>query len=251
MAANKFRMNHFMNLCKATRLLLIMGTLLLVACSEDDETVQPEPDYSKVYLVKKKTLDTESMHNQFHQAWEYEYDTAGKILKTIYTNPGGTLVCDYSYIDPNSITIFVSSTYGITDTVRLRLNTRGLVVSHYKPAEKYVYKYQYDEEGYCTLSQTYKYGVDTSDIIELVYTSINKYTNGNLVEKIRNPGGDLKYSYHEDKVNTLGYYNFGETFWGKSSKNLAKEEGMTDEFDSAQRLVKRYRENTVYGYEYY
>lgn len=112
----------------------------------------------------------------------------------------------------------------------------GLVVTEHVPKYKFIRRIKYNEEGYRIYDKYGKYVTDTSDIS---WTSENRYS---IID------GNYDRPHYDDKINTLGYVNFGMPYYGKSSKNLEKTINSTDKFDSLQRLV--YRRNSDFGEEY-
>ena len=63
--------------------------------------------------------------------------------------------------------------------------------------------------------------------------------------------------FNTDKLNTIGYYNLGISFYGKSNKNLVKKatygtdfDSYTYEYDSKGRVIKEIVSKTTRGTSY-
>lgn len=253
MAANKFRMNHFMNLCKATRLLLIMGTLLLVACSKEEDL--PELDYSKVYLLKQQISEGEIYINSHIKStfnYYYVYDSSDRIIRYVKSYPIGADTFNYIYSDSTAIMVYGSGNWQTTDTVVMMLNKKGLVVSENNITFNQFTKYRYDQDGHCVFSESYSYSTDTGSISVPYQTKTYIYDGGNLVKEVSGKGETIDYLYYKDKVNTIGNANKGMPFRGKSSQNLEQIRDAVDYFDTLNRLKTRYTASSWdYEYRYY
>ncbi|HLN52676.1 MAG TPA: hypothetical protein VK212_03140 [Lentimicrobium sp.] len=225
---------------------------MMVACTEDEKI---EPDYTKVYHVKKKSIESVSQGITAQQYYNYEYSENGKITKVTWDNPFGRDIYEYLYNGAASITIIHSSDYNSGDTTLLGLNGSGLVVSMDNQQQKRITRYRYDGQGYCVYSKYSEYGADTSDIVQVIETAEFTYIDGNLILEKRvyneNMQGSIQNYYYKDKINIAGNSNTGMDFFGKSSKNLLKTAAAVDEFDAEGRLTKRSEGETIYTYEYY
>jgi hypothetical protein len=102
-------------------------------------------------------------------------------------------------------------------------------------------------------------------MIKVIYnnndTITYNYDNiGNLISTVSN-GYTTNYEYYTDKINTIGYYNWGIYFLGKDSKNLIKSAiqntyttNFNYTFDSNNRVSKKreitsnYQNTTTYTY---
>lgn len=225
-----------------------LGSIMMTGCQKDKD---PEPDYSKVYLLKEM-IDEGDTHimgfiSYYHT---YEYDSLGRIIKYYWKFPAGVDTTTYVYNDSTSITVTRSGNY-LNYTDVLELNENGLVVSENKLNINLITRYVYNSDGYRILSKSYSYGVDTSDITSQINIKTYTYSNGNLIRVESESGYKEEYSYYSNKVNTLGYRNKGMAFYGKSSKNLAIDKDATDQFDAENRLIKRSLTDWSYEYEYY
>lgn len=211
--------------------------MLLANCAKEDD--KPELDYSKVYLVKNKIVNGDFSDVVYH----YEYDTNGKLSYYTITPPSDySLIVEhhnYQYVSSSLIYEIHSNEYSIPDTTILELNEMGLVVTEHKPKIKFIRRIKYNDEGYRIYDKYGRYVTDTSDI---TWTSENRY---------RVIDGNYDQPHYDDKINTLGYVNFGMPYYGKSSKNLEKKINSTDTFDSLQRLSSRRNNDFSEEYSYY
>ena len=224
----------------------------LTGCTKEEKT---EPDYTKVYLIKKKTVLSVSRDVPLEQYYNYEYSEGGDIIKITLDSPLGKDNFDYTHTGSNMIRLIHSSDYSNPDTTYIELNSNGQAVSLVNIQQKRITRYTYDSQGYCTNTKYSAYGADTSDILEEIERATFTYLDGNLLLEKRvynNTGiGSIQNYYYKDKINIAGYANMGMGFFGKSSKNLLKPANVTDEFDAEGRLTKRTESELVTTYEYY
>ncbi len=221
--------------------------IFLTACSKEDDKV--EPDYSKVYKLKKVISQ-----GQYYLTDNYEYDSTGRIERFISTTPGGNDTILYTYTDSTLVTVITSGAYcPVPDTSILFLDKRGLVITRDHIGHNSISRYSYDEAGYCILIRYFSYEADTSDITQAVTTWTFIYHDGNMIKETASYGYSKEFSYYEDKVNTFGNHNKGMPYMGKSSKNLEKIGNVTDTFDQENRLkIRNFNAaGVVEEYEYY
>jgi hypothetical protein len=80
----------------------------------------------------------------------------------------------------------------------------------------------YNEKGFLVESQSFSF----NDLNRVNSTMKYEILNNNVVKQVQeNAGKDytlMTYTYYEDKKNTIGSENFGETWQGRSSDNLVK-----------------------------
>ncbi len=229
----------------------VFSISLLTACEKEEKT---EPDYTKVSLIKKKTIEDVSRDVAATHVYNYEYAENGNVKKITWINANGTDIFDYVYTGSNSISVIHSNDYSVPDTTIIELSN-GLVVSLVNIQQKRITRYKYDGQGYCTNTKYSAYGADTSDILEEIERASFSYVDGNLILEKRvynnNSIGSIQNYYYKDKINIAGYANTGMKFFGKSSKNLLKPGNVTDEFDAEGRLTKRTDSQQITSYEFY
>lgn len=232
---------------------IALSGILLTACSKEKEELV-EPDYSILHKLKKVIIEgRNSLHIDYYLTYNYEYDSAGRIVRYVYTTPGGNDTTTYIYTDSTLVTSIRRGAYNTNPLISVfNLNSDGLAITKNEITNKIIHRYSYDEDTHCVLKRSFSYGVDTSDISLPGLTETYLYINGNKVKYTHN-GYLEEFSYYKDKINTLGNYNIGMTFMGKSSKNLQKVEDVTDAFDEENRLIKRTSQNynNYEAYEYY
>jgi hypothetical protein len=240
-------MKHVVNI-------LVLGFILISFsnCSKDKESNEVSSALPKV--PKIKTKEEKSSFSSITYSYNYEYDSYGRLIKEYRSKTGiknyQIVTCIYPSL--NLIILIDSSkfndtvSYFIKDT--MHLNSKGYVI-----LEKGQYSstnYSYDSLGF-----------------QLSKNGKNIVVNGNLIqsEEVNNTN---YFEFYLDKINTIGYFNFGAYFWGKSNQNLIKKYTRSDnnnsytntyEFDEKGRVTKQVNidiyiggsDTTITSYSYY
>lgn len=182
--------------------LFVIIPLMFLGCKKnnDENSSIPFKKISMIIISDDPTLS-------------YEYNSDGKVSKISYEDVGSEI---YTY-SGNTITI---SEYfnGDTSIITLSLNSQGYVSKRISDWGETI-TYEYDNKGYC-IKETTTYSSGTANIKN--YT----YINGNLSTMTETHGKactSYTYEYYLDKENTIGNEHNGQSFYGKSSKNLLKQ----------------------------
>lgn len=210
---------------------------LLVACKKnnDDQPGNPAAISDK---VKKSTYDSGETI--------FSYDATGRIKSRTYLNGSKT---EYSY-EPGKVYEKQFNNAGVlTLSYTYELDANSLVGKENRsdlPGSQTVYLYNSDKQ---TVKSTL---VGNGNSSSRDYF----YSNGNCDSSRLSSNGNwnttIKTTYYTDKLNVLDYEKYGETFWGKKSKNLIKSEqyffsdgtmgsieNYSYEFDAKGRVIKR------------
>ncbi len=237
----KFKIQHFIIILRQLAYILLMaGSIFLFSCSKD--STGPDLDYSKVYRIKTKK--EYYRYDGHYNTYKYSYDSLGRILSliTIYPDHKNDTT-SYTYNDPTSIIVDIRGGYVAEQTILIQLNEKGLMVKETSLKGNGYNTYEYNADGYCV--KINKYRADTCYL-----TIFYQYRNDNLATVFQSPGEWILYQFYKDKINTLGNFNIGMAFKGKSSKNLRKVKNTSDYFDSLGRLKNRYTDDGYTEYVY-
>jgi len=244
----------------------IFLTGVFFACKKDKNET-PQPSTPAVTIPKIKT-ETDSLDNSTST---YFYNNAGKLYKVLY-HDGNYDTVIYA---ANSITVkgYEINPLTLSYEMVFNLNNKGLATSAWqinynvsKKTNNSLFKTFLFNNSKTNDTTTVQYFYNTNDyMIKEIYnnndTLTYNYDNiGNLISTVSN-GYTTNYEYYTDKINTIGYYNWGIYFLGKDSKNLIKSAiknthttNFNYTFDSNNRVSKKreitsnYQNTTTYTY---
>ncbi|MGE5108282.1 MAG: hypothetical protein ACM3H8_12100 [Sphingobacteriales bacterium] len=218
-------------------LLCIAISFFVSSCKKDN----PPAFQSQLFQGEHSRVKTKTGSNY---SYSYFYDVKGRVIKE--TSSDGSRY-QYSYTDTSIVQITYNASSPI-DTIIFKLDTAtGRVTkrTNVYPGSFNTYTYNANKQILTDQStlvipnnpdtkSEYRYYYNSSNNLDsLIY----KYNIGTA-----SPGA---YAYHydeyyTDKINTTGYENFGQLFYGKSNNNLIK----------ALRFIDNAGVTTTYNYEY-
>jgi hypothetical protein len=239
-------------------LFLFLSSILIWSCKKN-ETNKTTPLNLSVSLIKGMSF-YDSIGN-FIQSQSMEYNSQGRILlvKSYYPKHYDTIKIQYEYYSDRVIESHFDTNNILTYKYIYELNELGLAKSRTNVS------YKSNTDSVVNLAETYEYNSD-GFMIESYYLpddslhwfKMNFQISGSNIfsnqYSDKYGSGPLRiFTYYPNSVNTIGNYNQGITWLGKSSKELIKSSAYNSStpdslhniytFDSQNRvIIEKFRE---------